>query len=288
MAAETPNVPQEVTKISIEPAAEGSEIVETPEGETPEGEEPAAEGEQEPGPKKDQLVRQQVPPAAPAAGAPADPDGIVRLPGETEQVFALRNELTKTRALLRGQRGAELLGEPNAAAAPVARTAPAAPNQNAILSKYKPAEVEALKEVIGALGYVKADQLQSQTYAEKGQVQLDGFLDKHPEYLPENDPDGRLWAAFKDEFGMYKQPTDPKDFTRIFNRVHAAVFGIQAQGAGGKTAAAQQKVKVASSGSAAAPSNSNSSPRQSRVAPGAVRRDMLKGFSEDELAEMGV
>lgn len=289
-----PEIHTEVEHVSIEHLAGGDDtLVETPEGEEPaEGAEPEPEGEEEApatGPKE-QLVRSQVTPPAPAAAAavePAvdpDPSGLVRQPGETVREFAMRAELTRTRGMLRQQRGQELLGEPNAAAAPVAK--PAA--QTEILSKYRPEEIKALQEVAEALGFVKADQLQTKTYGDKGQEYLDSFLDKHPEYSPENDTDGKLWDAFKGEFGIYKQPSDPRDFPRIFNKVHAAVFGLQPQGAGGKTAAATEKVTVASRGSAAAPSNTARPAARAAAAPAGLRKDMLKGFTAEEMEEMGI
>jgi len=284
MAQDEENTPEEVEHITLQPAPEGSELVEGPEGETPEEGETSEEPAETPGPKE-QLVRRQ-PTSAPAepAAAPAS-DSTERLPDEAPQTYALRMELMKTRSLLREQRGHELLGEPDTpAAAPVAK--PVAPANEEILKKYKPEEIKAVEEVVKALGYVKSDQLQTQTYSEKGQAQLDAFLEKHPEYSPENDPKGDLWNAFKTEFSLYKQPADPKDFARIFNRVHATVFGIQQQAPSGKTAAATEKVNIASRGSAPAPSNTTVRTRV--VGPGGIRTDMLKGFTPEELAEMGI
>jgi hypothetical protein len=273
------NIPNEVEHVSIEGAPEGSELVETPEGTEPEGTEPEAPEATPPGPKE-QIVRRQ--PSEPVANA--TDDGTERLPGETPQVYALRQELTKTRALLRGERAQELIGGIENATAPVAK--PVAPQNEEILKKYKPAEIAAVEEVVKALGYVKADQLQTATYGEKGQAQLDSFLEKHPEYSAEKDPTGALWKAFREEFAIYKQPADPKDFTRIFNKVHASVFGIQPQGADGRSAAAIERVASASRGSAPAPSNTTTRTRVS--SPGTVRTDMLKGFTAEEMADMGL
>ncbi len=126
--AEEPEVPHEIEKVSIEPAPEGSEIVEAPEGSEPaEGDEPEAPAEDTPGPKE-QLVRPQTP--APAEGGTDSDsvDGIKRLPNETPGEFAMRLELTKTRIELRKARGEELIGKPEGAVAPVAK-ATTQPNQ---------------------------------------------------------------------------------------------------------------------------------------------------------------
>lgn len=277
--ATDPEIHEEVEHVSIEPKGDEADE-ETTEGDAPEGDEPAGEAETPPV-KKEQLVQRQPTPAAPVAGEEGGTDGNERLEGETPREFALRMEVTNLRTKLRGERGAELLG--TSSAAPVI---PQTDANKEILAKYKPEEIKALGEVAQALGFIRADQLSSQTYEEKGQAQLDAFLDKHPEYSLEKDKDGKLWDAFKKEFAIYKQPADPRDFTRIFNKVHNAVFGIQPKSAGGKQAAANEKVTVASRGSAPAPSTSAPAPRT--AAPAGIRKDMLKGFSEDELKEMGI
>lgn len=275
--------------VHIEPA-DGENVGDegdTPDGDTPDGDAPAADGTT-PGPKESIVGRNA--PVTPPAPEPvvdhtaADPDAMVRQPGETANEFALRRELTKTRRQLKSERTAELLGTQQTPAPTPKKELSAA--SAAALSKYKPEEIASLKEVMPAiaeeLGFVRADQLQSQTYAEKSQAYLDAFLDKHPEYV--NDP--ALWKSFTEEFSVFKQPADPRDFPRLFNKAHQEVMGLKPAktGGAGTTAAAAEKVTVASRGSAAAPSNT--APRARTTAPQGVRLDMLKGFTEDEIKEL--
>lgn len=212
-------------------------------------------------------------------------DGLTEIEGETPRERALRSELTKTRDKLRKEQSEDLFNG-NRTQAPVKKEM--SPERKATLAKYDPKEIDALREVIPALaeemGFVRKDELSSNNFEEKSQDVLDTFLEKHPEYLPENDKDGSLWKAFGTEFSQYKTPTNPKDFARIFEKVHRDVLGIKPAGAlQTKVKAQQEKTKVAShSGtSPAAPAS-----RKAVKATGGLRTDMLKGFSQEEIDEM--
>src|SRR5205085_1980645 len=121
------------------------------------------------------------------------------------------------------------------------------------------------------------------TYVDRANDELNSFLDKHKEYLPENDKDGILWTAFKTEYGLYKQPSNPKDFQKIFERIHRDVFGIKPAGALTTVNAQREKVKVASHAGA---SPTLPATREKKATPGGLRLDMLKGFTDEEKAEL--
>lgn len=278
---------KEVDRVEISPAGDDDEIVETEEtdqesspeetDETAEGDEPEEEN------RPDGLTQRQIttPPAAQADGE----GGLKRLPDETDREFAQRLEITRLRGRLRGERSAELL---DGQKPPAAAKKELAPEKAAILAKYKPEEISALREVFPALaeemGFVRQDELAGNTYAEKAQESLDSFLDKHPEYTPENDPDGTLWNAFKAEYALFKQPSNPKDFAKIFERIHRDVFGIKPKGPLTKVNAQNEKVRVTSHAGA---SSASAAPKPAKtVAPSGLRLDMLKGFSDEEKAEL--
>lgn len=289
-----PGVIKDVDRVEIDPAPEGDDTIdpentdpESPEGETgdePEGGEP--EGENRP----DGLQQRQAasPEAAAPAAEPQGDDGLVPVEDETPRERALRLELHKTRQKLRGERTSDLLGTPTA---PAAGKKEINPEHAAVLSKYKPEELSAIREILPALaeemGFVREDQLAGRTYGEQAQTALDTFLDKHPEYTPEKDTDGTLWEAFKTEYGLYKQPANPKDFAKIFERIHRDVLGIQPRGPLPKVAAQRERAQVAShAGASAAPAPAPRASRPGAAAPGGLRLDMLKGFTDDEKAEL--
>lgn len=217
------------------------------------------------------------------------PDGLKDVEGETPRERALRAELALTRGQLRKERGQELGIEhtPQGQQAP-AKKEPSAQSQE-VLKKYKPSEIAAFREVLPAiaeeLGFVKAADLSQQTYAQQSQAVLDEFLEAHPEYSAENDKDGVLWNAFKGEYGLYNKPANPKDFAKIFNRIHTSIFGIKPAGDKGPINAAQQKINVASHAGASGPSRSSAPARSSANAAG-LRLDGLRGFTQEELDDI--
>ena len=267
----------------VEPAGDDEELVDDPEQTDPESSpEEEAEGAEEETPADPEPDLETTPPAAKPTEI-----ALHEVPGETPRERAMRREITRLRNLSRQNRTGEIITAP---AAEPHQVRELAPEKKAILERYNPEELTALREVVDVLaedmGLVRKDQLNQETYVDRANTELNSFLDKHPEYLPENDKDGTLWGAFKTEYALYKQPTNPKDFAKIFDRVHRDVFGVKPAGALPNTVAQQAKKNVAShtGASAAAPASKG----MSRVSqPQGVRLDMLKGFSDDELAEFG-
>lgn len=241
-----------------------------PEGDDPEGDDP--EPEAAPVPKKVEV------PAAPAAIA----ETRQRLEGETDREYAFRMEIIRLRSNNRQQRGTEVVNNPPARAAkPAVNEA-----QKKILDKYKPEELQALREVLpvlaGELGYVREGDLQAKQYTDIAQEQIDEFIKEHPEYSPEKDPDNILWGKLSQEYkDFYKQPENPKNLKKIFDRIHRDIFGIEAKGPLPKTTAAKEKIKVASHTGASAPTARREGVRPSGAASG-LRLDMLRGFSDED------
>lgn len=232
-------------------------------------------------PKPEPVAEPEVKPKVEASG-----DEIVRLEDESDREFALRLENKKLRTKLRGERAADIVG-------PQVQRSASKPElsdeEKGVLGKYKPEEIAGLKEVIPVLakelGFVRKDELESGNYSERSQEQLDSFLERHPEYLPENDPDGTRWDAFKDEYQMYKPPSNPKDFTKIFERVHRNVFGIKPAGSKTTINAQQEKTKVAShAGTSSTTATPKAKPATAKAA--GLRVDMLKGFDDEEVADL--
>lgn len=275
----------EITERVVIDPAEGEDDL-TPEGEDPEEESP--EGNEEPGgarEPKEQIVVRQPAPTAEESGLAAD--DLAEVEGETPRERALRLEVTRLKKISRQERTTEIIGQN---AAPHQPQKGPTPEMAKILEKYKPEEIQSLREVLPYLaeemGFVRNDQLNANNYTEKASGELDAFLEKHPEYLPQNDKDNVLWGRFTQEYGMYKQPTDPRDFRKIFDRIHRDIFGIKAAGETKPTVtAAQRKVTSASHAGASTPPRSTVSTRPQSNTSG-LRLDMLKGFSDEEIAEL--
>lgn len=293
MSDDNKEVKEFIERVEITPATgEDEELVDMEEKETPaessqqeQQEEETGdetESEEEESKKPDQLVKR------PQTGTKSEPpkeDEIADVENETPRERALRLELTRMRRAATKERAGELIKTQDAPKANI----DIAPEKKALLDKYKPEEIAALRETVDILaeemGFVRKEQLAASTYVETANEALNTFTDKHPEYLPENDKDGTLWGAFKAEYALYKQPDNPKDFAKIFERVHRDVFGIKPASGLSKINAQREKKSVAShTGASSAPTTPQ---RQSSKAPQGLRTDMLKGFSDEELAELG-
>lgn len=203
--------------------------------------------------------------------------------GETPRERALRKEVERVKGLNRQLRGGELLKEVKE---DTTQKPEVNPDKKKVLDKYNSQELENLKEVLVVmaddLGFVKKDEFQKTTNQKIASDLLDGFLEKHPMYLPENDPDNVMWNRFKEEFSLYKQPSNPKDFAKIFSKIHKEITGSDSEGQSlNKINAQKEKIKVAShSGSS---SKSGKSTNTSSTISG---REHLKGFTDEELDEM--
>lgn len=279
---------KDIERVEVAPTAD-EELVDDPEKpgqesspeEKPEGETPTETIETPP--KTESTKVAIIVPTLPKVD---EVDGIKRLADETDREFAQRLEINRLRGKLRTERTEDIVGKPPI----VQQRKEISPEKKKVLDRYKPEQIAELGEVFEALadnmGFVKKDQLESQTFIQKGEEELQTFLGAHPEYLPENDPQGLNWGKFKENYGQYKPPTNAKDFKRLFEKVHRDTFGIQPKGDLGKINAAKEKITVASHTGASSPTGKTTDrPTTGRRATG-LRTDMLKGFSDEEISNI--
>lgn len=152
-----------------------------------------------------------------------------------------------------------------------------------VLADVADSDVELIEKVLRAKGYVKKDELQSMTHAEKLETYKDSWLKEHPEYLPANDPDDVKWGALTQEINYYRQPSKPEDVIVLLNKAHAALnphsLPVKNQA---QMQAAKEKLNSSSKG--AGGTSSKSTPSVAK----AVDQSLFKGFTAEELAEMGI
>jgi hypothetical protein len=199
--------------------------------------------------------------------------------GETPKEWALRKEIENLRQRIRKDRNEELF---------VPNEIPSINNETTgknkeLLEKYDEDQLNELGEIIKAkaeeMGFVKKEELRAETYKETADSLLNNFLENHKEYLPENDKDNTLWNRFREEFQMYKQPQNPKDFKKIYERIHSSIFNINS-GNLNKINAQKEKLNVVSHTSKTGNRVPNNSNRNNIDLSG------LKGFSQEELDEL--
>lgn len=275
----------ETVDISGESKEDDDDTVETDEKETQQESSPAeTKGDEEDDSKKpDELVKKTAPAEETDKSGDATDDDLAIVDGETPRERALRLEVKRLKDLGRKERKDDITAHPGGKEAAKKELSE---DKKKILAKYKPEDMQNLREVIDVLaedmGFVRKNEMGATSYAERAEGELDKFLEAHKEYLPENDKDNVLWDRFKTEYALYKQPENPKDFKKIFDRVHQTVFGIKPASDLKKIDASKEKIKVASHSGASKPGSGTIQAK----APAGLRFDMLKGFSDEEKAEL--
>ena len=287
-----------IDRVEVAPAGGDEELVEE-EKETPidssqeKNDEPAEKEseEEDEAESEEEAPAEETPEPEPKNAAIPDDAGkkyadLERVPGETPREWALRLENAKLRDEMCGKQTQEIMQAP-----PKLAKKELSPEKQKVLAKYKKEDLDTLKEVFDVMaedmGFVRQGELGATRYQEIQTEQLDNFLEKHPEYQAKNDPGGVLWKAFGEEFrsGLYNtQPANPKALAKILDKVHKEVFGIKPAAALNKQEAAKEKVKVASHSGSSRPQREGVK-RANQPIQG-LRTDMLKGFSDEEIAEM--
>ena len=243
---------------------EDTEIIneETPSSESPEVGTEKSEEADETGQPQEQII-------------PKEPE-IKEVLGETLKERALRLEITRMKRENAKYRKEELF-----------TPKPVNESGSTILDNYDPEQLKELKTILSAaaneLGFVKKDELQRTLTEERRDEIWNSFLEKHPEYLSENDAEGVFYNQLKEEFTLYKEPTTAQGFQKLLNRSHDLLFGTKSTPLNIKKINAQQeKIKVASHSGGTAGNKQNIS----KTNQGNLRTDMLKGFSDDEISEL--
>lgn len=94
------------------------------------------------------------------------------------------------------------------------------------LADVNPADVALIEKVIKSKGYVTKDEAQAVNYDTVQKQVLATFLDKYPEYKPENDPENTNWNRLVGEYGLYAKPRDPMQIATLLERSHKATAPI--------------------------------------------------------------
>ncbi len=87
-------------------------------------------------------------------------------------------------------------------------------------------DIELIERIMRAKGMMTKDEFQRSTYDQAKNEELNKFLDKYPEYKPENDPGDLNWNTLEKEIGLYKMPSDPRQIQTILERSHKQIARI--------------------------------------------------------------
>lgn len=156
-------------------------------------------------------------------------------------------------------------------------------------------QVKLFERIAKVKGYVPRSELRAQQFEETRKTAQEEFLEKHPEYKPENDTDDSLYNTLKSELALYAAPEDPRLIPKLFERAHSAVKQ-QYPDKFSKTVktvqqhvAASSRTKVASSGSQSPKSSTvKAEQKESSGTLSSEKIQILKnsGWSEADIAEL--
>ena len=204
--------------------------------------------------------------------------------GETPRERALRLEVQRLKEDRRNERAKDLIGDSK----PQTTQKELSPEDLEVLKGFDQEELQNLERAVSVMakknGWVSEGQLSQQTYQQTAEGELQGFLDAHPEYAPENDKDNVLWNRFKEEYNLYKHPNNPRDYRKIFTKIHSEVFGSTTGNDLEKIEARQEKIKVGSHAGNASAKGGNAVSSASHIDPSLLEH--LKGFSDEEKKEL--
>lgn len=149
------------------------------------------------------------------------------------------------------------------------------------LKDLNPGDVELIERVIRSKGFVSKTEANQMFYKAVEQEELSKFLERYPEYKPENDPNDINWSALQKELSLYKMPSNPKQVTEILERAHRAVPKIPSSLS---IPVQKRKLEVASQGHGGA---ERPSPNVAKTFDSDTR-SMLRngGFTEEDIKDM--
>lgn len=153
------------------------------------------------------------------------------------------------------------------------------------LKDLHPEDVSVVERILRSKGYITKGEAEKMYYEDVKNLELTKFLEKYPEYKPENDPNDINWNSLQRELGLYKLPANPHQIGELLERAHRAVSKLP----GGRAEpAARERIKIASMG-AGGSQRPSSLRTPSEIAPLVEgNKEMLRrgGWSEEEIEQM--
>jgi len=86
-----------------------------------------------------------------------------------------------------------------------------------------PEDVAYLDKILKHRGYITKDEAQQIIYENVKKQELDKFLEKFPEYKPENDPNDTRWNTLQREMSYYAKPKDPHLIGELLLKAHKSI-----------------------------------------------------------------
>lgn len=200
-----------------------------------------------------------------SAAAPVEQSAVKQVQGLQEERAKLLAEIQQLRGQRRELKKEELL---------------VVNKQIEELTDVNPDDVKLIDKVLRAKGYLTKEESNKMHYDAVKQEQVDAFLEKYPEYKPENDPHDLNWSALQRELGFYRMPDDARKVGDVLLRAHRA---IAKPAPPTSVPAKQHQARVASVGSGGTQRQQSSTVRMDEQ-----KRAMLLngGWTEEEIQKI--
>lgn len=148
------------------------------------------------------------------------------------------------------------------------------------LKDLHPDDIAVIEKVLRAKGYVTREESHKMYYEAVKQEKLNLFLEKYPEYKPENDANDINWNALQRELQYYRMPENPHEIATILERAHRS---IQRVPGGQDIEVKKQQLRTASLGS----TSGISRPSSTKTLPLRLKEEYRRGgWSEEEINEI--
>ena len=111
-----------------------------------------------------------------------------------------------------------------------------------------PEDVALVNKIARESGLMSKEEVQRMFYESVKTDEVNKFLNDHPEYKPENDPNDLNWGALQRELSWYRMPDDPRRIRDILERAHQSTSAVPTASSERSLNAQKQRVKTASLG----------------------------------------
>lgn len=148
------------------------------------------------------------------------------------------------------------------------------------LNDVNPQDVSLIEKVIRSKGYITKPEAEAMSYKAIEQDEISKFLDKFPEYKPENDPNDLNWGALQRQFSEFARPSDPRRIGYLLEKSHKF---IAPRSSDRSIPEKKQQLRVAGVGSGG---TQRSSSNRKNLDPDTVSQLRAGGFTDEDIQKM--
>ena len=124
------------------------------------------------------------------------------------------------------------------------------------LKDLHPDDIKTIERIAKARGFVSKEEVKRMYYDNVKNDTLNEFLNKYPQYKPENDPNDVKWRALNSQIATwYKMPENPRQIMAVLERAHKDIS--PAETSERSVSALKKQVKTASVGAGGATARSS-------------------------------